>query len=55
MIYIPAALIGSLIGGLTAQKRGGKYADIFQYAVGYGIAFGLLGLILTIALDRTVL
>ena len=52
MIYIPAALIGGVIGGFTAKRRGGKGLDIAQYAAVYGIAFGLLGLILTIILDR---
>ncbi|MEL7167511.1 MAG: apolipoprotein acyltransferase [Pseudomonadota bacterium] len=52
MIYIPAALIGGLIGGFTAKKRGGATADIAQYAVAYGIAFGLLGLLTTIVLHR---
>ena len=53
MIYIPAALIGGAIGGLTAKRRGGKGLDIAQYAAGYAIAFGLLGLIVTIILDRS--
>jgi len=52
MIYIPAMLIGALIGGVTAKKRGGKGLDIAQYAAGYGIAFGLIGLIATVLLDR---
>lgn len=52
MIYIPAALIGALIGGFTAKRRGGKGLDVAQYAAVYGIAFGLLGLIVTIILDR---
>ncbi|MEL7125197.1 MAG: apolipoprotein acyltransferase [Pseudomonadota bacterium] len=52
MIYIPAALIGGVIGGFTAKRRGGKGLDIAQYAAAYGIAFALLGLIVTIILDR---
>ena len=52
MIYIPAAIIGSVIGGFTAKKRGGTRADIAQYAAVYGIAFGLLGLLTTIILHR---
>ena len=53
MIYIPAALIGGLIGGFTARRRGGKGLEIAQYAAAYGIAFALLGLIVTIILDRS--
>ena len=52
MIYIPAAIIGALVGGLTARKRGGNRLDIAQYAAGYGIVFALLGLLLTITLHR---
>ncbi|MCL6283028.1 apolipoprotein acyltransferase [Ruegeria sp. 2012CJ41-6] len=52
MIVIVLALIGAFLGGRTAAKRNGSKADVAQYAVGYGIAFAILGLILTIALDR---
>ncbi|MEL6619927.1 MAG: apolipoprotein acyltransferase [Pseudomonadota bacterium] len=52
MIYIPAAIIGALLGGYTARKRGGNGLDVAQYAAGYGIVFALLGLLLTIILHR---
>ena len=52
MIVIIPALIGLLLGGFTAKRRCGKTADILQYAVGYGIAFALVGVILTIILDK---
>ena len=55
MIYIPAALIGALLGGFTARRRGGTGLDIAQYAAVYGIAFALLGLVVSIILDRTVI
>lgn len=55
MIYIVFAILGAIIGGLTARKRGGNRADIAQYAAGYGIAFALLGLVLTVLLDRLVI
>jgi hypothetical protein len=55
MIYILFAIVGALIGGLTARRRQGNGKDIAQYAAGYGIAFALLGLILTILLDRTLI
>jgi hypothetical protein len=41
-----------LVGGLTARRRGGRAADIAQYAAGYGIAFALLGVFATIAAHR---
>ncbi|NNE53579.1 MAG: apolipoprotein acyltransferase [Sulfitobacter sp.] len=55
MIYIVFAIIGALIGGLTARRRNGNRLDIAQYAAGYAIAFALLGLIITVLLDRLVI
>jgi len=45
-------LIGAIIGGLTARKRGGNRKDIAQYAAGYGMAFLIVGMIATVLLDR---
>lgn len=47
-----AALIGALIGAVIARRRKGSKLDIAQYAAGYGIAFGLLGLVLNIIVLR---
>ena len=52
MIYIVLGLLGAVIGGTTAKKRGGNRKDIGQYAAGYFIAFALLGFVLTIFIDR---
>ncbi|MEM6939311.1 MAG: apolipoprotein acyltransferase [Pseudomonadota bacterium] len=52
MIYTVMALIGAVIGGLTARRRKGNRLDIAQYATSFGIAFALLGLVITIVLDR---
>lgn len=52
MIVIGAALLGAILGGFTARKRGGKSADIAQYVVVYAIAFGLLGMLATIVIHR---
>ena len=52
MLVIGGLVIGALGGGLRAKSRGGKLADIAQYAAVYGILFGLLGLFLTLYLDR---
>lgn len=52
MIIIGAMLLGALVGGLTAKRRGGNRLDIAQYAVGYAIAFTLVGLLATIIIDR---
>lgn len=53
MIVIGGFGLGAVLGALTARKRGGKGADMAQYAVAYGIAFAIVGLFLTIALART--
>ena len=55
MIVIGAALLGAIIGGLTACRRKGNKLDIAQYAAGYGLAFCILGMVLTIILDRALL
>lgn len=55
MIVILGALLGAIIGGTTAKRRKGNWADIAQYTVIYAIAFALLGLVVTIALEKTLL
>ena len=52
MIALGLALIGAIIGGLTARKRGGNRKDIAQYAAGYGMAFLIVGMVATVLLDR---
>lgn len=52
MIVIAGLVMGALLGAVTAAKRGGKRLDMLQYAAGYGIAFCLLGVVLTIAIER---
>jgi hypothetical protein len=52
MIVIGLAIIGALIGGFTARKRRGNRKDIAQYAAGYGMAFLILGMFLTVIIDR---
>ena len=52
MIVIGGFVLGAMIGALNAKRGGGKPADMAQYAAGYGIAFALLGLFLTIAIER---
>ncbi|SMX34475.1 apolipoprotein acyltransferase [Actibacterium lipolyticum] len=54
MIVIAGLVIGAIWGGLQAKRRKGKGFDIAQYAVGYGIAFALLGMVLTVILERLV-
>ena len=54
MIVIVCIVIGAVLGGLTAKRRKGSAADIAQYSAVYAIAFGLFGLILTIAIEKLV-
>jgi hypothetical protein len=52
MIALAGLLLGATYGAVIAKKRGGKTLDAVQYAAGFGIAFCLLGLFATIALER---
>lgn len=52
MIYTVLGILGAILGGMNARKRGGNRKDIAQYAVSFGIAFALLGFVLTVLLDR---
>lgn len=52
MIIILLGILGAIIGGITAQKRRGNRKDIAQYAGGYAIAFMIVGLFLTVMIDR---
>ncbi len=52
MIVLVAALAGIALGIFNAKKRGGKGLDMAQYAAGYGIAFAIAGLLVTVAIHR---
>ncbi|AUC55203.1 MAG: apolipoprotein acyltransferase [Sagittula sp.] len=52
MIVLIAALAGAIIGGLNAARLKGNKLDVVQYATIYAIAFALLGLILTIVIEK---
>ena len=52
MIVAAFAIFGALIGGLTARRRGGAGLDIAQYAGSYALAFGIVGLFITVFLTR---
>ena len=53
MIVIAGLVIGGFWGGLSAKKRGGRPADIAQYAAVYAIALAIVGVFLTIIIDRS--
>jgi hypothetical protein len=54
-MYLLLGLIGATIGGMTAKRRKGRAADIAQYAAVYGILFTIVGLLLTIILERVLM
>ena len=55
MIIIAGFVLGAAFGARKARKAGGKRLDLMQYGAGFGIAFALVGLFVTLVLDRTVL
>lgn len=54
MIVIAGLVLGAAGGTLLAQRRGGKALDLLHYGAVYGIAFGVLGLLATVFIDRMV-
>ena len=55
MFIIISALLGAVIGGLTARKRQGNRLDIAQYAAGYAMAFIVVSMVIAVILDRTLI
>jgi len=53
MIVILSAVIGATWGGLMAKRRGGNRKDLAQYAAGMGVLFAIIGLFVTIAVERS--
>ncbi len=52
MIVIAAAIIGIVVGVITARKRGGNKLDMAQYGAGFALAFIIVGMIATVVIDR---
>ena len=52
MIVIVSALVGVILGITTAKRRDGNRLDMAQYGAGYGIAFALIGVFLTLLIER---
>lgn len=52
MIVIVLGILGALSGGFTAHRRKGNRKDIAQYAAGYAMAFMIVGMFLTVLVDR---
>lgn len=54
MIIIAGAILGITYGGWVAWKRKGNKLDIAQYAAVFALAFSMIGLFVTIFIDRLV-
>ena len=52
MDVLVVALIGALVGGFSAKKRGGNGKDIAQYAAVFAIIFAVAGMVLSVVLTR---
>jgi hypothetical protein len=52
MIVLAFVVTGAVVGAYTAKNRGGKGLDIAQYAAGYAMAFGVVGLFVVVFLAR---
>lgn len=53
MIVIVAILLGALLGDLRARRVQGNAKDRLQYAAAHALAFAIIGLFLTIIIDRS--
>ena len=45
-------VFGALLGAVVAKRKGGNRLDMAQYAGGFAIIFGLIGLFVAIYLAR---
>ncbi|MCJ7873596.1 hypothetical protein Q4577_10120 [Marinovum sp. 2_MG-2023] len=52
MLVFLGAVIGGIIGGTIAKRRGGKRLDIIQYVGIYALIFALGGLLATLVIHR---
>ncbi len=54
MIVIACVILGAVFGARLAARHGGKRADKVQYAAACAIGGALVGLVLTIVVERLV-
>lgn len=52
MILLGSGVLGAILGVASARKRKGNRLDMAQYGAAYAIAFMILGLFLTLIIDR---
>ena len=54
MIYpLGGLLLGAILGAVRARMRGGTLLDMLQWAAVFAIIFGLIGLFVLIAVERS--
>lgn len=54
MIFPLAGIVlGALFGAIRAKMRGGKPADMAQWAAAFAMIFGLIGLFVLIFIERS--
>lgn len=46
-------ILGALFGIWRAKKAGGNGADLAQYAIVFGMIFGIVGVIITLIIIRS--
>ncbi len=54
MIVIAGLFAGAVLGSVQARRKGGNRLDALQYAAVFAIVGALLGMFLTIAIDRMI-
>lgn len=54
MIVLGSAALGAILGVTNAKRRNGTKLDLAQYGAAYAIAFAILGLFATLALERLI-
>lgn len=52
ILPLAGLVIGALVGALRARARGGKAADLWQWAAVHALIGGVVGLFLLILLER---
>lgn len=53
IIPLAGLLAGAILGAWRARARGGKSADLVQWAMVHALIGGLIGLFLMIGIDRS--
>ena len=52
MVAILCALIGAIFGTIRAKRRNGNRLDMLQYASVFALIFAIVGMFITIMIER---